>query len=66
MIVISDMTMPSCCRACQFAVPEFHSGIVTLRCGTRTGVQMYAPSLIYRNDRPDWCPLKELPDEKKT
>ena len=62
MIVVGDMDMPDCCRVCQFAEPSWSNGIVTLSCGTKTGIQMYSPDLINRTDRPDWCPLEEIPE----
>ena len=67
-IVVTDMSMPTSCGLCPLSVPIFHDGIgvITLHCSTKTGRQMYAPDLIDRKDRPEWCPLRELADEKKT
>lgn len=54
-----DMPMPKCCDECPFADATFHNGIISLYCITPTARSMYAPDLIHRKDRPEWCPLKE-------
>lgn len=54
-----DIPMPKCCRVCIFASADYSNGIISLSCTTPTGRSMYAPDLIYRKDRPEWCPLKE-------
>ena len=54
-----DMSMPKCCADCCFASADLVGPVITLSCTTPTGRQMYAPDLITRKDRPEWCPLKE-------
>ena len=54
-----DMPMPKNCADCCFATADLVNGIITLFCMTQTGKRMYAPDLISREDRPEWCPLKE-------
>lgn len=58
-VILIDMPMPKCCGECPFASANFNNGIMSLSCITPTGRSMYAPDLIYRKDRPAWCPLKE-------
>lgn len=54
-----DMPMPECCANCPFANADLINGIITLACMTPVGRKMYAPDLISRKTRPEWCPLKE-------
>ena len=54
-----DMSMPECCADCPFASADLINGIITLTCMTPVGRKMYAPDLISRKTRPEWCPLKE-------
>ena len=54
-----DMPMPKNCANCCFATADLVNGIITLFCMTQTGKRMYTPDLISREDRPEWCPLKE-------
>ena len=54
-----DMPMPECCADCPFASADLINGIITLSCITQVGRRMYAPDLISRKTRPEWCPLKE-------
>lgn len=58
-----DMPMPKRCSECPFASANFNNGIMFLSCITPTGRSMYAPDLIYRIDRPAWCPLKEQEEQ---
>ena len=58
-----DMPMPKNCAACCFATADLVNGIITLFCMTPAGRKMYAPDLISRKDRPEWCPLKEQDNE---
>ena len=58
-----DMLMPKRCSECPFASADFYNGIMSLSCIAPTGRSMYAPDLIYRKDRPAWCPLKEQETE---
>lgn len=55
-----DMPMPKNCADCYFATADWVNGTITLSCMTQEGRRMYAPDLISRKDRPEWCPLKEL------
>lgn len=61
MVGINDMKMPESCIKCPFSDGHFTGGVMTLVCVTNTGRYMYAPDLINRTDRPDWCPLREVP-----
>ena len=54
-----DMPMPKKCADCCFATADLINGIITLFCMTPAGREMYAPDLISRKDRPEWCPIKE-------
>ena len=54
-----DMPMPECCADCPFASAKLINRIITLACMTQVGRRMYAPDLISRKTRPEWCPLKE-------
>ena len=54
-----DMQMPERCAGCPFASADLINGIITLFCMTPVGRKMYAPDLISRKTRPEWCPLKE-------
>lgn len=58
-----DMPMPKNCADCCFATADLVNGIITLFCMTQAGRRMYAPDLISRKDRPEWCPLKEQETE---
>lgn len=53
-----DMQMPENCADCCFATADLVNGTITLSCMTQAGRRMYAPDLISRKDRPEWCPLK--------
>lgn len=67
MIAIKDMGMPRRCSECPFSVVSYSNGVMSLNCVTKTGMQMYAPDLIDRTDKPDWCPLCEITsDEENT
>ena len=59
LIFIDDMEMPENCAKCPFSDGEFTGGAMALRCVTSTGRLMYAPDLIGRADRPEWCPLRD-------
>ena len=59
-----DMQMPKNCADCCFATADLVNGIITLFCMTQAGRRMYAPDLISRKDRPEWCPLKEQEADK--
>lgn len=59
MVVINDMSMPQSCIKCPFSEGSFSNGVMTLHCVTNTGRYMYAPDLINRTDRPEWCPLHD-------
>lgn len=54
-----DMPMPKNCADCCFATADLVNGKITLFCMTQAGKRMYAPDLISRKDRPEWCPIKE-------
>ena len=54
-----DMQMPKNCADCCFASAELINGTITLFCMTPVGRKMYAPDLISRTTKPEWCPLKE-------
>ena len=59
-----DMPMPKNCADCCFATADLVNGTITLFCMTQAGRRMFAPGLIDRKDRPEWCPLEE--QEEKT
>ena len=58
-MIAIDMQMPKNCADCYFATANLVNGIIKLFCMTQAGRKMYAPDLISRKDRPEWCPLKE-------
>ena len=60
-----DMPMPERCAGCPFASADLINGIITLACMTPVGRNMYAPDLISRKTRPEWCPLKEQEKEQE-
>lgn len=60
-----DMPMPENCASCPFALAKFVEDFITLSCMTPIGRKMYAPDLINRNSRPEWCPLKESDGERE-
>ena len=54
-ILINDLAIPQVCEECRFCVDPLYACMVTLR-------------KIYRKsdeDRPEWCPLVELPTTRK-
>ena len=55
-----DMPMPKNCADCCFATADLVNGTIALFCMTPVGRKMYAPDLISRKDRPEWCPLKKV------
>jgi len=61
-----DMNMPKNCSGCPFAEADLIAGVITLRCVLLNGKRMYAPGLIDRKDRPDWCPLIEVKENAAT
>lgn len=54
-----DMPTPKNCANCCFSTADLINGIITLSCMTPVGRKVYAPDLIFRKDRPKWCPIKE-------
>lgn len=60
-----DMPMPKNCADCCFATADLVNGTITLFCMTPAGRKMYAPDLIGRTTRPEWCPLKEQEAEAR-
>lgn len=62
MLSINDMKMPQNCNKCPFADAHIIGGMLSLNCLTNTGRNMFAPDLIYRTERPAWCPLEEMGD----
>ena len=59
-IVIEDMQMPTNCAHC----PCLTVTADGVRCGTPTGRdrKICADSLYFDEQRPTWCPMKEVDD----
>ena len=51
------MDMPECCADCPCSFVERDNPILNLICGV-------AQEDAYNVGRPDWCPLRELPEKE--
>ena len=54
------MEMPECCADCACSYFERDSKELNLICGATGGED------ANNVGKPDWCPLRELPEEKET
>lgn len=52
------MNMPECCADCPCSFFERDNPILNLICGV-------AQEDAYNVGKPDWCPLRELPEKKE-
>lgn len=53
------MDMPECCADCPCSFFERDNPILNLICGV-------AQEDAYNVGKPDWCPLRELPEKRDT
>lgn len=53
------MDMPECCADCPCSFVERDNPILNLICGV-------TQEDAYNVGKPDWCPLRELPEKKET
>ena len=55
---VSVMDMPECCADCPCSFFERDNPILNLICGV-------TQEDAYNVGKPDWCPLRELPEKKE-
>lgn len=52
-----NISMPKNCTGCEYSIMNFAPYFIT--CGTWKGLRWFAPGLELRENRPEWCPLRE-------